>query len=305
MLAAELAAALADELPAFKRDGGFVREGYDAALDEARALRDESRRVIAGAAGALRRRDRHPRARRSATTTCSAISSRSPPSTATSCMAAPLNATFIHRQTLAGQVRFTTTELGELEAKIASAAERALGARARDLRAARRRGDRRERRRSRRCAEALARARRRRRARRARRRARLRAPAGRRLARLRHRGRPPSGGRAGAARATARPSSPMTATCRRRTAATAGRIWLVTGPNMAGKSTFLRQNALIAILAQIGSFVPAQARAHRRRRPPVLPRRRRRRSRARPLDLHGRDGRDRRHPQSGRRRARW
>ena len=48
--------ALADELPHLKRDGGFVRAGYDAALDEARALRDESRRVIAALAGALRRR---------------------------------------------------------------------------------------------------------------------------------------------------------------------------------------------------------------------------------------------------------
>ncbi len=36
-------------------------------------------------------------------------------------------------------------------------------------------------------------------------------------------------------------------------------IWLITGPNMAGKSTFLRQNALIAILAQIGSYVPAKS----------------------------------------------
>jgi DNA mismatch repair protein MutS len=40
---------------------------------------------------------------------------------------------------------------------------------------------------------------------------------------------------------------------------TGQRLWLVTGPNMAGKSTFLRQNALIAILAQMGSFVPAES----------------------------------------------
>jgi DNA mismatch repair protein MutS len=37
-----------------------------------------------------------------------------------------------------------------------------------------------------------------------------------------------------------------------------GRLWLLTGPNMAGKSTFLRQNALIAILAQMGAYVPAR-----------------------------------------------
>ena len=40
---------------------------------------------------------------------------------------------------------------------------------------------------------------------------------------------------------------------------TEARIWLVTGPNMAGKSTFLRQNALITVMAQMGSFVPARS----------------------------------------------
>ena len=57
----------------------------------------------------------------------SAISSRCRRSTPRSSWQAPLNATFIHRMTMAGQVRFTTTELGELEARIASAADRALG----------------------------------------------------------------------------------------------------------------------------------------------------------------------------------
>ena len=61
---------------------------------------------------------------------------------------------------------------------------------------------------------------------------------------------------------TAARSSPTIAICLRplpERTGKAGRIWLVTGPNMAGKSTFLRQNALIAVLAQMGSFVPARA----------------------------------------------
>ena len=78
-----------------------------------------------------------------------------------------------------------------------------------------------------------------------------------------------------------------------------GRLWLVTGPNMAGKSTFLRQNALIVILAQMGAFVPADS-AHLGIVDKLFsPCRCGRRSGARPFDLHGRDGRDRCDPQSG------
>ena len=61
-LAEELGNALADELPHLRRDGGFVRAGYAAALDEARALRDESRRVIAALQVRYAEDDRHPRA---------------------------------------------------------------------------------------------------------------------------------------------------------------------------------------------------------------------------------------------------
>ena len=125
-LAQELGAALADELPLFKRDGGFVRAGYLSALDEACALRDESRKVIAqlqvgyaDETGVRALKIRHNNVLGYFVEVTAQHGDK--------LMTAPLNARFIHRQTLAGQVRFTTTELGELEAKIANAADRALG----------------------------------------------------------------------------------------------------------------------------------------------------------------------------------
>ncbi len=256
MLAAELSAALAAELPAFKRDGGFVREGYDAALDETRALRDESRRVVA----ALQSRYSEETGVRGLKIRHNNVLGYFVEVTAQhgeKLLTAPLNARFIHRQTLAGQVRFTTTELGELEAKIASAAERALGleleiferlatsviAQTAPIKE---------------CAEALARL--------------DVASALAHLAAERDYARPQvddsrefviAGGRHPVVeQALARDGTPFVANdcdLSPPKEAEAGRIWLITGPNMAGKSTFLRQNALIAILAQMGSFVPAKS----------------------------------------------
>lgn len=252
MLAAELSAALATELPAFRRDGGFVREGYDATLDETRALRDESRRVVA----ALQARYAEETGVRILKIKHNNVLGYFVEVTAQygeRLMAAP---TFIHRQTLAGQVRFTTTELGELESKIASAAERALGleleiferltasviAESANIKE---------------CAEALARL--------------DVASALAQLAAERDYARPQvddshafviDGGRHPVVeQALARDGTPFVANdCDLSPPqdSGAGRIWLITGPNMAGKSTFLRQNALIAILAQMGSFVPAR-----------------------------------------------
>jgi DNA mismatch repair protein MutS len=258
MLAAELSGALAVELPAFKRDGGFVREGYDASLDETRALRDESRRVVAAlqaryakATGVKGLKIRHNNVLGYFVEVTAQHGDK--------LTAAPFNATFIHRQTLAGQVRFTSIELGELEAKIASAADRALGleleiferlAAAMVAQSAA----------IKQCAEALAQL--------------DVASALAHLAAERNYTRPQiddslaftiEGGRHPVVeQALSRDGTPFVANDSDLSppgTTEAGRIWLITGPNMAGKSTFLRQNALIAILAQTGSFVPA-TRAH-------------------------------------------
>ncbi len=255
-IATELTAALADELPHLKRDGGFVRAGCDAALDEARALRDESRRVIAAlqaryaeATGVRALKIRHNNVLGYFVEVTAQHGDK--------LFGPPHNATFIHRQTLAGQVRFTTTELGELEAKIANAANRALGieletferlaatvtAAAAAIKEA---------------AEALATL--------------DVATALAQLAVERDYVRPQldgsldfvvEGGRHPVVeQALTADGGPFVANdcdLSPPPSAAAGRIWLLTGPNMAGKSTFLRQNALIAILAQMGSFVPARS----------------------------------------------
>ena len=210
----------------------------------------------------------------------------------------PLSETFIHRQTTAGQVRFTTLPLSRAgnahperrqpragdrkaalcrpEGRDSGRSPAPIGAAARalaeiDLAAALGRSGR---------GRGLVRA------------------AGRRQPRLPGRRRAASGGGTRAAPAGRRP---FVANDCALTRGDTPAIWLLTGPNMAGKSTFLRQNALIALLAQAGSYVPADQRPYRAGQPAVQPGRRLGRSGARAVDLHGGDGGDRRDPEPGRR----
>ena len=249
-----LIAGLGPDLPAQTRDGGFVAPGIRPELDQARDLRDDSRRVITqlearlAAESGVALKVRH-----------NAVLGYFVEATAKAAeplFAAPHNATFIHRQTLANQVRFTTVELAELDARIAQAAERALAIETETFEAWRE------------AAIAVAP---------------LIQAAANAAAQLDVASavaewaddvgatRPvvdrSTAFEAVAARhpvveaAVRRAGEPFTPNDCRLDGDGAGgpRLAIVTGPNMAGKSTFLRQNALLAVLAQAGCFVPARS----------------------------------------------
>jgi DNA mismatch repair protein MutS len=249
--------ALVAEPPLMTRDGGFIAQGYHQELDECRTLRDEGRGVIASlqtkyaehtGITAIKIKHNNVLGYFIETTTTHAEKM----------LSEPLNETFIHRQTTANQVRFTTLELSALETKIHNAGGRALELekqlfetlRAAILNVAPSITDT-----SRALAEfdlttALAD-----------------------LAISENWVRPNvdasrsfdiRGGRHPVVERALRKQGGaqfVANNCELSNGKDGASIWLLTGPNMAGKSTFLRQNALIALIAQMGSYVPA-ASAH-------------------------------------------
>jgi len=251
-MAAELLRAIDDEPPFLARDGGFVRKSYNRELDAERALASETRAVVAAL-----------QARLIGETDVKSLKIRHngvlgyfvevPAAHGAKLLEEPHRQTFIHRQTLANAMRFTTAELAELEGRIARAHEAALEIEAAiferlcaavlvetdTLRA---------------IADALA--------------ALDVAAALAHLAATRNLTRPlVDDSMTFAIRAGRHPVVETNVKAQNHVFVanncdlSDGALWLVTGPNMGGKSTFLRQNALIAILAQMGSFVPAE-RAH-------------------------------------------
>lgn len=250
-LLSELDQALVANPPLLTRDGGFVAAGYSAELDEVTSLRNEARSVIAGMqadyatlSGVTTLKIKHNNVLGYFIETTAAHAQRM--------LTAPLSETFIHRQTTANAVRFTTVDLGELETKILNAAGRATGLELEIFEGLRR--------------TVLDRA------------AALQALAisiaeidvASAFAELAMSGgwvRPILNnsrdfvieqGRHPVVEAALKSQSSSVFVANDCTLKSAeDMIWLLTGPNMAGKSTFLRQNALIALLAQAGSYVPA------------------------------------------------
>ncbi|MDR9392797.1 MAG: DNA mismatch repair protein MutS [Roseovarius sp.] len=243
--------ALVAEPPLLARDGGFIAPGHDEELDEMRQLRDEGRSVIAGMQSeyqqltgiqSLKVKHNNVLGYFVEVTSVHADKMLSP----------PLSETFKHRQTTANQVRFTTVSLSEMETKILNAGGRAIEIEKRlyDI-----------------LKHAILE-----------RSAEI-SQAARGLAEM-----DIAFGLADLARGEAwcRPRVDESRTLDIRggrhpvvemSLRSSGEpfiandcqlgidsdVWLLTGPNMAGKSTFLRQNALIAVLAQMGSFVPASS----------------------------------------------
>ncbi|MGI4877110.1 MAG: DNA mismatch repair protein MutS [Janthinobacterium lividum] len=241
-----LRAALVDAPPVDAAGGGFIVAGHDAALDELRTAGRDGRTLVAaletrlrGETGVTQLRIRH----NNVLGYHIEVAVRH---------ADALMANFIHRQTLAGVVRFGSAELQALATRIAQAGDHALAAERAHF--DRLRGlilD---------AAAAIAAT--------AAALARIDVAAG--LAELAARdnwARPRVDDSCAFAVAAGRHPVVEAAARAARRAFVANdcdlgetqRLWLVTGPNMAGKSTFLRQNALIAVLAQAGSFVPAAA----------------------------------------------
>ena len=242
-----LARALGPELPLLARDGGFIASAYSTELDEWRSLRDESRRMMAAL-----------QARYVEETGVASLKIRHNNVLGYYIEVTPTHASkldygaggrFIHRQTMANAMRFTTIELSEIETRIGQAGDKALAlelALFEDLvRETVERADEIQR-----AATALAQ---------------LDVAAGHgELAVERRYCRPEidesvafeiAGGRHPVVEASLPAGTSFVGNdC---TLEAGRRLWLLTGPNMAGKSTFLRQNALIAVLAQIGCYVPA------------------------------------------------
>ncbi len=252
-LRALLDAALVPEPPLLARDGGFIAAGYDSDLDEARKLRDQGRGVIAGYQADYARE-----------TSVASLKIKhnnvlgyfieTTATHAQKMLSSPLSERFIHRQTTANAVRFTTVDLADMEAKIMSAGSRALeiekrlyeGLKDAVLATSGKLGA---------AAKGLAE---------------LDVITG--LATIAeaeewsrpvidtdHSFRIEGGRHPVVETALKSEGAPFIANDCELSGGGNGSIWLLTGPNMAGKSTFLRQNALIALLAQAGSFVPARA----------------------------------------------